>query len=189
MANDLIRRADAIDVVKGIDSYFVKYIEELPTAQPEQRWISNDKKPPEEGYYLVWMPWVPPKHMAVAEYRGGCWNIKTPITAWMPLPEPYRDAVDTAISALEQPEIIRCRDCIYYDSPHVENNGERIEYSEMPKDAFDVLGVGLVSNEYGINIGGRCLRDYNVGYSEDKRVFVSETNYCGRAERRTDEAD
>ena len=86
-----------------------------------------------------------------------------------------------------QPEIIRCKDCKYYDPPHVENNGERIEYSEMPKDAFDVLGVGLVSAEYGINIGGRCLRDYNVGYSEDKRVFVPETNYCGRAERRADE--
>lgn len=89
----------------------------------------------------------------------------------------------------EQPEIIRCQYCIYYDSPHVENNGERIEYNEMPEDAFDVLGTGLVSLEYGINIGGRCLRDYNAGYSEDKRVFVPETNYCGRAERRADETD
>ena len=88
-----------------------------------------------------------------------------------------------------QPEIIRCKGCIYYDPPHVENNGERIEYSEMPEDAFDVLGAGFVSSEYGINIGGRCCRDYNVGYSEDKRVFVPETNYCGRAERRTDGVD
>lgn len=94
-------------------------------------------------------------------------------------------AIDIVIAVPSaQPEIIRCKDCIYYDSPHVENNGERIEYSEMPEDAFDVLGTGLVSLEYGINIGGRCLRDYNAGYSEDKRVFVPETNYCGRAERR-----
>ena len=35
MTNDYIRRQDAIDVVKGIDSYFVKYIESLPSAQPE----------------------------------------------------------------------------------------------------------------------------------------------------------
>jgi len=83
-------------------------------------------------------------------------------------------------------EVVRCKDCVYYDPPHVENNGERREYSEMPEDAFDVLGVGLVSVEYGINISGRCCRYYNVGYSEDKRVFVPETNYCGRAERRTD---
>ena len=84
-------------------------------------------------------------------------------------------------------EIIRCKDCIYYDLEHVENNGIRYEYKDMPKEAFDELGTGLVHIGYGINVGGRCCRDYNVGYSEDKRVFVPETNYCGRAERRTDE--
>lgn len=86
-----------------------------------------------------------------------------------------------------QPEIIRCKDCIYYDPAHIENNGVRYEYKDMPKDAFDSLGTGLVNLEYGINFGGRCCRDYNVGYADDKRVFVSEQNYCGRAERRTDE--
>ena len=35
--SDLIERQAAIDVVKGIDSYFVKYIEELPSAQPERK--------------------------------------------------------------------------------------------------------------------------------------------------------
>ena len=86
-----------------------------------------------------------------------------------------------------QPEIIRCKDCIYYDPPHVENNGVRYEYDEMPADAFDALGTGLVSAEYGINIGGRCCVDYYCkNYSDDKRVFVREDNYCGRAERRTD---
>jgi hypothetical protein len=34
--DDLISRQAAIDVVKGIDRYFVRYIEELPSAQPEQ---------------------------------------------------------------------------------------------------------------------------------------------------------
>ena len=95
------------------------------------------------------------------------------------------------IEALEilpsaQPEIIRCKDCIYYDPPHVENNGVRYEYTEMPADAFDVLGTGLVTTEYGINIGGRCCRDYNAGYEDDKRVYVPENNHCGRGERRTD---
>ena len=84
------------------------------------------------------------------------------------------------------PEIVRCGECIYYDLPHVENNGVRYEYTEMPADAFDVLGTGLVTTEYGINIGGRCCRDYNAGYDDDKRVYVSENNFCGRAERRTD---
>ncbi len=89
-----------------------------------------------------------------------------------------------------QPEIVRCKDCIYYDPPHVENNGVRYEYDEMPADAFDALGTGLVNAEYGINIGGRCCVDYYCkNYSDDKRVFVREDNYCGRAERRTDGSD
>jgi hypothetical protein len=33
--SDTISRQAAIDVVKGIDRYFVRYIEELPSAQPE----------------------------------------------------------------------------------------------------------------------------------------------------------
>ena len=35
LATDCISRQAAIDVVKGIDSYFVKYIEELPSTEPE----------------------------------------------------------------------------------------------------------------------------------------------------------
>ena len=83
------------------------------------------------------------------------------------------------------PEIVHCGECAYYDPPHVENNGVRYEYSDMPKDAFDIFGIWVTSN-YGINVGGRCCRDYNVGYADDKRVYVPENNYCGRAERRTD---
>ena len=89
-----------------------------------------------------------------------------------------------------QPEIIHCGECIYYDPPHVEKEDARYEYSEMPKEAFDVLGTGLVSVEYGINVGGRCCVDYYCkNYLDDKRVYVPKDNYCGRAERRTDEAD
>ena len=84
-----------------------------------------------------------------------------------------------------EPEIIHCKDCIYYDPEHVEKDGVRYEYSDMPKDAFDILGTGLVNSKYGVNVGGRCCRDYNIGYPEDKRVFVSEQNYCGRGERKS----
>ena len=70
-------------------------IKALPSAQPEQRWISSGKKPLKEGSYLVWMPFAPPKHrMAVAEYCGGYWNIKTPISAWMPLPESCKERLE-----------------------------------------------------------------------------------------------
>lgn len=80
-------------------------------------------------------------------------------------------------------EVVRCKDCIYYDPPHVEDHGERRDYIDMPREAFDKLGTGFVNSLYGVNVGGRCCRDYNAGYSEDKRVYVSESNYCGRAER------
>ena len=99
--------------------------------------------------------------------------------------EAYKEQLENMPSA--QPEIIHCGECIYYDPPHVEKEDARYEYSEMPKEAFDVLGTGLVSMEYGINIGGRCCVDYYCkSYSDDKRVYVREDNYCGRAERRTD---
>lgn len=110
-------------------------------------------------------------------------------TALFPKINTAKDA-EKALRALPlaQPEIIRCKDCIYYDPPHVENNGMRYEYDEMQADAFDALGTGLVNAEYGINIGGRCCVDYYCkNYSDDKRVFVREDNYCGRAERRTDD--
>ena len=84
-----IQLADGVEIYSD-EAVPVEYLKRLPSAQPEQRWIPCSEKPPEEGSYLVWMPWAPPKHrIAVAEYCGGYWNIKTPISAWMLLPEPY----------------------------------------------------------------------------------------------------
>jgi len=78
--------------------------------------------------------------------------------------------------------LIRCRDCKYYDPPHVENNGERHEYSEFPPEAFDILLDRSVTVEYGINVGGRCTYYNMCGYPDDKSVFVPADNYCSRAE-------
>ena len=117
------------------------------------------------------------RQAAIDELDKGAWGVEWDKTL-------AKAMIESLPSA--QPEIIRCKDCIYYDPAHIENNGVRYEYKDMPKDAFDSLGTGLVHLEYGINVGGRCCRDYNVGYADDKRVFVSEQNYCGRAERRTD---
>ncbi len=88
------------------------------------------------------------------------------------------------IPAVDAIPVVRCKDCIYYDLPHVEDGCERYEYSDMPEDAFDSLGTGLVHIGYGVNVGGRCCVDDMKGYSEDKRVFVNESNYCGRAIRK-----
>lgn len=80
-------------------------------------------------------------------------------------------------------DIVRCKECVYYDPPHVEDDGKRIEYKDLPKEAFDPLGTGLVNVSYGVNIGGRCCVDYNCGYAEDKRVYRAEDNFCSRGKR------
>lgn len=80
-------------------------------------------------------------------------------------------------------DICFCRECIYYDPPHVDDNGKRIEYKDLPEEAFDTLGTGLVNISYGVNIGGRCCVDYNCGYAEDKRVYRAEDDFCSKGRR------
>lgn len=58
-------------------------------AQADGKWISVSERLPEEGgRYLVYT-WS--HEIETAQYVDGYWNIKTPISAWMPLPEPYKD--------------------------------------------------------------------------------------------------
>ena len=95
--DDLISRQAAIDVVKGIDRSFVKYIEELPSAQPEQRWIPCSERLPEEHkgasdsvLVTVARQLDGDKFVAMAFTMNGHWScFEAEITAWMPLPEPY----------------------------------------------------------------------------------------------------
>ena len=88
------------------------------------------------------------------------------------------------IDKLPTIDLVRCGECVHYDTPHVENNGERIEYADLPKEAFGGLITGFVTMSYGINVGGRCTVDYNIGYGEDKRVFRNEGDYCSRGKRK-----
>ena len=85
-------------------------------------------------------------------------------------------------SGMTEEEIISCKDCKHYDPPHVNNNGERIEYSDLPQEIFGVA-EHMVSSQYGVNVGGRCTVDYHNGYSEDKRVYRKETDFCSKGER------
>lgn len=77
---------ELLKLVEEIQEYF----ENTPPAQPG--WISCSESPMKNNSYLVWMPFAPEgHHITVAEWCGSYWNIKTPITAWMPLPKPYRE--------------------------------------------------------------------------------------------------
>ena len=59
------------------------------SAQPEPHWIPCRKKLPEKaGAYLVQA--LMNGDIFAARWQGSYWNVKTPVVAWMPLPEPYR---------------------------------------------------------------------------------------------------
>lgn len=56
------------------------------------------------------------------------------------LPDDMETAVDMAIEALKQPEIIRCKDCHYYD-------GERCDMHKMMTDQTDYCSYAV--GKYG----------------------------------------
>ena len=59
---------------------------------PQSRWIPCSEPPTENDSYLVWMPFAPEgHHITVAEWCDNYWNVKTPITAWMPKPQPWEE--------------------------------------------------------------------------------------------------
>lgn len=50
--------------------------------------------------------------------------------------------------------------------------------------AFEPLGTGLVTSEYGINVGGQCERNrYDV---DDKTVFCGPDDFCSHGQRLED---
>ena len=83
-------------------------------------------------------------------------------------------------------DIVRCEECMYYDPPHIEDGTRRYEYKDMPSDAFDGLGTGLVHSGYGVNVGGRCLRSKSR-LARGKSIFMDEDDFCSRGERKADE--
>jgi len=90
------------------------------------------------------------------------------------------DAVRNVPAANVVP-VHRCRDCIYFEPEHVETpSGEKKAYSEMPACAFDDLGTGLVTSEYGINVGSQCTVDENAVHSVSKAVWRRPDDFCSR---------
>lgn len=64
--------------------------EDIPPVK--SGWIPYSEPPTENDSYFVWMPFAPKgHHITVAEWCGSYWNIKTPITAWMPIPESWKE--------------------------------------------------------------------------------------------------
>lgn len=116
---DLISRHAAIDALREIEfSHYMEFgeyigedtrevrliraekaqdtIEQLPSAQPEQRWIPVTERLPENNTrVIVWMAWG---GFSMLDYQYNNFyglnsvnNIPSEaVTAWMPLPEPYK---------------------------------------------------------------------------------------------------
>ena len=82
----------------------------LPSAQPEQRWIPCSERLPEDGVYLVYAPDYSGGSSCAKEHHDGVmfskckkgkWSIEQGyyrrpgcVKAWMPLPEPWRGGED-----------------------------------------------------------------------------------------------
>ena len=92
--SDLIRRQDAINVVKGIDKEFVKFIEELPSiwipvthdtpTEDDDYWCTFDA---ETGRFVDWCSWY--------QGRWVVWTDDTVsevsnVIAWCKPMEPYK---------------------------------------------------------------------------------------------------
>ena len=94
--NDLISRQAAIDVAKQYwyKPDIAKALEELPSAQPEQRWIPVSERMPEPRID-VWcnsdMGQMVGYYDEYAETWYGRDYLELIVTAWMPLPEPYAE--------------------------------------------------------------------------------------------------
>ena len=104
---DAISRQAAIDALteygNGRTVYIgveeaIRRIEQLPSAQPEQRWIPCSERLPEtSGTYLVSGMWESGR-VAVGDceytsydgYFNTAWNFD--VLAWMLLPEPYQES-------------------------------------------------------------------------------------------------
>lgn len=94
MTDDLISRQQAIDALYNVDEYnsrSVTAIKNLPSIQPEQRWIPVTERLPEKsGYYLatVDIGW---KIVDVIFFNNGSgFLMANTVKAWKPTPEPYQ---------------------------------------------------------------------------------------------------
>lgn len=97
-----------------------------------------------------------------------------------------RKALNLAIEALKQTEIVRCKDCKHYNPPHIEyNDGTRKDYPD-----------GLVTVDIGMNVGGKCenstitMRTYCTAHDrenphdyEEIVIFREPMEYCSFSEK------
>lgn len=101
--------------------------------------------------------------------------------------ETIQHAVDNAPTVDAVP-VVRCKDCKWYDPPHIEHNdGKR---TDVEDDAT------FVPISVGINVGGKCmntLREYCLNHDREdpndyERLvkFRERMDFCSDGERKDD---
>ena len=91
-------------VYEAVSAEIEIYDTTIKALEQEPKWIPVSERLPEEGgRYLVYT-WS--HEIEMAQYVDGYWNIKTPISAWMPLPEPYKDE-DRQVDVMEIEDLER----------------------------------------------------------------------------------
>ena len=110
--SDLIERQEAIDAIDKafersnplngyIRAFMVNVISEvmkMPSAQPEQRWIPVSKRLPKVGHSVLFSQRRMYTREGCLQADGKWWQYRwnemlnaDQVTAWIPLPEPYRE--------------------------------------------------------------------------------------------------
>ena len=105
--SDTISRRAAIDGKisiqrsNGAEVYYdeavpVEYLKRLPSAQPEPHWIPVTERLPEaSGLYLVSVKNDHERRYSkTAWFEKDVWFARQDVIAWMPLPEPYKEATE-----------------------------------------------------------------------------------------------
>jgi len=91
----IIPFAKAREYVRAAIETIYNRLEELPSAQPERRWIPVSERLPEPRID-VWCNSDMGQMVGYYEENVETWYgrdyLELMVTAWMPLPEPYRDA-------------------------------------------------------------------------------------------------
>lgn len=74
--------------------------------------------------------------------------------------------------------VVRCRECKWYDPAHIRlNDGTRGEYRDYQPN--DILEVGFVTVDIGINVAGRCVRETYID-----SLYRKPDDFCSRGEKK-----